>query len=670
MTAPYAFRLAIVLFLLAIVPSTIHSAQNNQIRIPFGGNDLVQFGGTIEIGEDEVQEGNVIGFFSDMRIEGRVNGSVVALGGELDIGDDSSIVGRVVAVSTEELDVDEGNVHGDIVMTNWNRVRVDAEGKKGVIVIGTDEIEGEILDEDEVIAGKTEEMKGDLEETGDEKGAKVPVEEKGRGPKTVKIMGDEIVKFWGDVKIKEDQIVDGEVVVMFGDLYVEGTIRGEAVVVGGDMKFSETGLVEGEAVVVGGEFRSMSEDNVRGEYVQVGWNGIRVREGNGEEVIILGDQEDEMEDAEDGDEAEDAADEEEDDDEEEEKKYTLTISTGIDPPIGFNRVDGLYIGFRSSVGNEERLKARLKFGGSYAIKSDEWKYSIAVEKFFFEENHLTFGFEIFAHSDWNYQDEKRIGTLENSLAALLLKEDFRDYFWREGIQGYVQQDLFAHHHLRFAYFRERYDSMEKNTDWAVFGKGKKFRPNFPVDEGEANRYVFLYTFDTTDGNGYAENGWNNVLMVDAMEPRSGELHDLEYSYRKIDAIVTRYTRIFPGNFFDCRLWMGYSEDPLPRQAMYSLGGIGTLRGFRFKEFAGGDKMLMVNAEYRADLKLGGMQGAFFVDAGEVYGTDEKFNVKEFNTNVGLGIQDSDGDVRLDIATPVSESDHSDIRITFRLNRTF
>jgi outer membrane protein assembly factor BamA len=250
-----------------------------------------------------------------------------------------------------------------------------------------------------------------------------------------------------------------------------------------------------------------------------------------------------------------------------------------------------------------------------------------------------------------------------------LKEDFRDYFWREGIAGYIKQEFLGVCKLQLIYRRDTYESMQKNTNWALFGKGKNFRSNFGIDEGKTDTYLLIYTFDTTNGNGYAENGWNNVLVVERMEPREGELKDQDYTFTKFDVIVTRYNRPFPGNFLDFRIWYGYSADPLPHQSQYALGGIGTLRGFRFKEFAGGDKMLLLNAEYRMELKLGGLQGAFFVDSGEVFRHNEEFDIDRLHTNVGVGIQDSDGDIRLDIAKAIKESD-SPVRFTFRLNRTF
>lgn len=57
----------------------------------------------------------------------------------------------------------------------------------------------------------------------------------------------------GDQEVAPGESVDGDMVVVNGDLRVRGEIRGNAVVTGGDLILDEGGKVLGDAVVTGGE---------------------------------------------------------------------------------------------------------------------------------------------------------------------------------------------------------------------------------------------------------------------------------------------------------------------------------------------------------------------------------------------------------------------------------
>jgi hypothetical protein len=69
--------------------------------------------------------------------------------------------------------------------------------------------------------------------------------------------------FTGDQTVAAGESVDG-LVVVGGDLRVQGEVRGDAVVVNGDLFLSETGMVLGDAVVTGGELVNEG-GRVRGE---------------------------------------------------------------------------------------------------------------------------------------------------------------------------------------------------------------------------------------------------------------------------------------------------------------------------------------------------------------------------------------------------------------------
>ena len=87
---------------------------------------------------------------------------------------------------------------------------------------------------------------------------------------------------------------------------------------------------------------------------------------------------------------------------------------------------------------------------------------------------------------------------------------------------------------------------------------------------------------------------------------------------------------------------------LPAYEKFYLGGIDTIRGFKYAEISprdpvtneriGGDKFVQLNLEYRFPLiKKLGVIGAVFFDAGNVYATNQDF-FSSMRTSVGVGFR--------------------------------
>ena len=84
---------------------------------------------------------------------------------------------------------------------------------------------------------------------------------------------------------------------------------------------------------------------------------------------------------------------------------------------------------------------------------------------------------------------------------------------------------------------------------------------------------------------------------------------------------------------------GISDAPLPRQRLFYLGGLGTLRGYGFKEFVG-DNMLLFNMEYRFRLARANPFSAAataFIDSGHAWHNGERPKINRFNTSIGVGL---------------------------------
>jgi hypothetical protein len=81
---------------------------------------------------------------------------------------------------------------------------------------------------------------------------------------------NDLVRFGQDIVIAADQVVDGDVVAIGGNIEVLGRVKGSATAVGGSVSIRDKGVVEGDAVSVGGGTTTSDSASVSGSNVSVG----------------------------------------------------------------------------------------------------------------------------------------------------------------------------------------------------------------------------------------------------------------------------------------------------------------------------------------------------------------------------------------------------------------
>ncbi len=78
------------------------------------------------------------------------------------------------------------------------------------------------------------------------------------------------VRFGEDVRVGPNELVNGDVVAVGGDVTIEGKVAGDVVSVFGDLQLESTAIVNGEAVSVFGRLVQEPGARVRGQTVSVG----------------------------------------------------------------------------------------------------------------------------------------------------------------------------------------------------------------------------------------------------------------------------------------------------------------------------------------------------------------------------------------------------------------
>jgi hypothetical protein len=89
-------------------------------------------------------------------------------------------------------------------------------------------------------------------------------------PKQWKIIGRSVFKMGSDFEVADDELVQGDVVVVGGTLTVLGKVLGKAVAVAGNLNIEDSGEVKGDAVSIGGNVTRSGNAQISGQEIDFG----------------------------------------------------------------------------------------------------------------------------------------------------------------------------------------------------------------------------------------------------------------------------------------------------------------------------------------------------------------------------------------------------------------
>ena len=240
------------------------------------------------------------------------------------------------------------------------------------------------------------------------------------------------------------------------------------------------------------------------------------------------------------------------------------------PEFRYNRVEGIYLGYKvdPEYWRYRRPTTPFVYGSAgYSLGIKDIEYQLGFEQGLFAKRRMGLGVEY--HHLVDTPDRWRVGEEENSLAAFFIKEDFQDYYLREGGSVYYAQELFKDLGLKVAYHFETYDSLERNVSWSLFGKGKHFRKNPAMDAGDNRALGVRLTLDTRNSQTRTTRGW----YIDLDYEHATEDMGSDWTYDRFEADIRRYQSLGFDQGVDIRLRVGTAYGDLPWQKTYQLGGI-------------------------------------------------------------------------------------------------
>ncbi len=142
---------------------------------------------------------------------------------------------------------------------------------------------------------------------------------------------------------------------------------------------------------------------------------------------------------------------------------------------------------------------------------------------------------------------------------------------------------------------------------------------------------------------YAKIDWSKTVKSDSAN----------FVYQMITGEVQGYYPLTSNQNVSFRARGGYSNDNLPLFRQFFLGGIGSLRGYDYKEFEG-NRMLLLNAEYVWRFYKSDLGAGLFFDGGKAEWSESQFKTGGLKTDIGVSLL-INNDIRIDIAQRLDDT---------------
>lgn len=337
--------------------------------------------------------------------------------------------------------------------------------------------------------------------------------------------------------------------------------------------------------------------------------------------------------------------------------------------IDYNRVDQLRLGYQGEysplVGLSPRLGARFE----YAFGRDRPLYGFQIEQPLVHDGRYALGASFTRRTD--HSELQQIQNAENSLVLLFGRQDFRDYFEREGSDGYaiwrVPDFSTISLHVREDQWRSL-GTLHGTRSW--FHTDRPLRHNPAIDDGNS-RTVTLRLERLAHRSSHTRAGFYHWLELE----RAGG--DFEYTRGLAD--LRSVLRLSPATTLSLRAVAGSAfAGTLPRQREFTAGGIDGLRGHTFGAYRG-NQIALAQAEYTVglwsisnELFEGGLHAIVFLDAGRAWqNASDRFDAarQPMQADGGFGFSTSEENVRIYFARNLQRPD-ADFVVSLRLKRPF
>lgn len=368
------------------------------------------------------------------------------------------------------------------------------------------------------------------------------------------------------------------------------------------------------------------------------------------------------------------------------RRFRITpLLSGPDPSPFRNRVDGTAPGLGvdfTVFGGASSNHLSVYVRGAYAFGADAWRYAAGLRRSFGPEHRVTAGYE--RHDLTDTDDLFRRRPIEGPRGRPIPFHIVDEYYRRRGDEAYVFLRPTPRAHLGVSFRNDVHRSLPVVADDSIVFFTRRPRPNPEVGEGRMRSLLFTARWARlaplfSDWQSERDSFLLRTLYGTPFEHRQGARVEATYEVAA-DALggdfafqrltgQARGSRSFGARHTATgRLLAGFSRGEPPPQRRFALGGLGTLRGYALKQFAG-EQALLATAEWMVATRPRFPSLVLFYDGGAAWtkGTDGA----GWKSDAGAGLEWSvlsRGRLRVDVAFPFQPAPGADRARVYALVR--
>ena len=346
----------------------------------------------------------------------------------------------------------------------------------------------------------------------------------------------------------------------------------------------------------------------------------------------------------------------------------------------FNRVDGV----NPALGVEITLLDAASYNhlrayaiGDYGFSSEKLRHAAGLSRPFLRGQRLTLGYE---HHDLTDTDDLyRAPGLEEAPGTAIVLGEYADYFRRQGHEAYAFARIGSRSEIGLSWRSDDYRSLPVATG--------STDPNPPTTEGRMRSLVATARFTSAGDlhpSGSSERAsflQRDLYGVPREPPRALRAEATfevaspsalggDFDFRRFIANLRGHVALSGRAALDARLLVGLTSGTLPLEKRFSLGGVGTLRGYALKAFPGAN-IALATGEARFDPGPWLPRFAVFYDGGVAW--DSGVTSVGWKSAVGAGIKwpaSARVFARVDVARAVGDPHESKVRVQGRVQIPF
>ena len=424
------------------------------------------------------------------------------------------------------------------------------------------------------------------------------------------------VTFSGATRIPVARGVDGDVAVIGGPVALAGRIGGSLVVINGDLTFERGAVIGGDVLVVGGTIVGAAEAQITGE-IRSYRDPLRYRREA--DTLAYAPQRDirwPRHEEPTGDES----------------RTRMVVGLGGT----YNRVEGVPVvlgpqvdlRLDRSLRLQADARAILRSTQNFSLNTGEVGYRLRGE-LLFGSRATNFGLGVRAYDIVQSVEPWPLKDFEAGWASVLLRNDYRDWYRREGWAGYLALRPTRQASLILEGREEHHHSQQTQDPFSLFNSEQSWRENPGITDGRYRTAAVQLRYDSRNSRANPSAG---LFLTGEVEATRGDELGLWYcppgmlcaqspppadgtlDFQRLFVDARSYLRLSRVGRLNLRLAGGgkLGGDDLPLQYRSSLGYPDPLPGFDFRQYSCGgenwsghpalcDRSIVAQAEFRTHL---------------------------------------------------------------------